>query len=115
MEQQYFDRNEYDAYMSSDEWRQKAQRRLQIDNFKCQMCGRGTDETALHVHHILYRTFRHEDPLIDLITLCPSCHEAVHAMMCRVTGYKNDGTPIRGWRDRLPYYIRQALKRRGLM
>lgn len=113
--QNYFTMDEYNDYMSSPEWRQKAQQRLQIDQHRCQMCGRGTDETPLSVHHITYQTFRRENPLKDLITLCPQCHEAVHAMMCRITGYRNDGTPIRGWRDTLPRYIREALKKRGLM
>lgn len=110
-----FTRNEYEDYLQSDEWRKKAQQRLLIDNHKCQMCGRGSDETVLSVHHINYRTFQHENPLTDLITLCPVCHERVHVMMCRITGYRSDGTPIRGWRTQLPYYIRESLQRRGLM
>lgn len=111
----YFTADEYNQYITSPEWRQKAQQRLKIDNFTCQMCGRGTDETALSVHHINYRTFHHENPLTELITLCPGCHEAVHSMMCRITGYRNDGTPIRGWRDQLPKHIRTALHTRGLL
>lgn len=112
---QYFTQSEYDEYMASDAWRQKAQQRLKIDGHRCQMCGAGTDETPLSVHHINYRTFRRENPLTDLVSVCPSCHEKIHCLMCRITGYDNYGRAIRGWRDKLPKHIREALKKRGLM
>lgn len=47
------------------------EKRLNLDNYQCQMCG---SKEKLHVHHKKYGMIRLE----DLITLCSSCHQALH-------------------------------------
>jgi 5-methylcytosine-specific restriction endonuclease McrA len=38
-----------------------------------------TKKRRLHAHHILFRAEGGEDALWNLITLCGSCHKALHA------------------------------------
>ena len=93
--------NQYDIYLQSMTWRRKAERRLEIDQYKCQMCGcEGTANNPLHVHHLTYHNIYHENVEKDLVTLCKVCHRDVHNMMNRIT---NDETKQRGWKDTLPY------------
>ena len=66
----------YDQYIQSDAWKRKRGHRILIDKKTCQMCG--AKKVLLHAHHIRYDSFGHED-MRDLITLCPKCHEIVHA------------------------------------
>jgi predicted HNH restriction endonuclease len=77
---------EYDSYIKSDAWQQKRAERLQIADFKCEMCGRPEARTknGLQVHHISYQRLGDEDVFNDLICLCPSCHQRIHAYYRRV-------------------------------
>ena len=61
---------EYDRYIHSAVWREKADRRLEVDGHVCQVCG----SAATDVHHLTYDRFGHED-MGDLISLCRKCHE----------------------------------------
>ncbi len=93
------DNTKYRQYLKSDEWHRIAEQRLKIDEYRCAMCGsRGTAGNPLEVHHLSYRYLYHEGNRVyeDLITLCHTCHKAVHKMMCRVTS--PDGR--RGWKSR---------------
>jgi len=66
----------YAEYLNSSSW---AQRRLVVlarDGHKCAGCGSAVE---LHVHHCTYERFGYE-PLGDLITLCETCHKAVHRL-----------------------------------
>ena len=45
--------HEYERYIHSKEWRDKADARLAMDNHICQVCG----ETASDVHHLTYDRF----------------------------------------------------------
>ena len=68
----------YDEYMASKEWQAKKKARKQLDNYTCQICG-ATSE--LEVHHktpAAYQRLGREDVEHDLITLCHTCHVAVH-------------------------------------
>lgn len=103
----------YDEYMQSPEWQRIRQLRIQIDGGKCAMCGKASDN--LEVHHMRYNNLGCEDVWRDVVSLCAPCHEAVHALMNRATGRRADGTVIYGWCDVLPYHIRKALQKRGLM
>ena len=62
--------HEYERYIHSIEWRDKADARLAMDNHICQVCG----ETASDVHHLTYDRFGHED-FGDLVSLCRKCHQ----------------------------------------
>ena len=44
------------------------------DNFKCRHCG----ERRLHPHHVIFKSHGGPDTLNNLISLCPSCHAALH-------------------------------------
>ena len=61
---------EYDRYIHSAAWREKADRRLEADSHVCQVCG----SAATDVHHLTYDRFGHED-LDDLASLCRKCHQ----------------------------------------
>lgn len=110
-----FTREQYEAYLNSPEWAEKKAQRRIIDGNMCRMCGKKSEETSLECHHIRYNTFGEEDVYVDLITLCEPCHRAVHRMMCRPTGRWPDGHVRHGWQTDLPYYIRDDLRKRGLM
>ena len=87
---------EYQRYLRSNEWKQKAAERLKIDGMTCQCCGsRGTALNELQVHHLTYRNIGAEDVYKDLVTLCRSCHKGVHTMMNRKTSAEGR----HGWKD----------------
>lgn len=86
----------YEDYLLTTEWKEKAQKRIEIDEGKCQMCG--TTEN-IHVHHLTYHDIFHENPYTDLVCLCEKHHKAVHRMMNRI----NNEFGRRGWRDTLSY------------
>lgn len=77
---------EYLAYLQSDEWKEKAKQRLQIDNYRCVGCGTaGNALNRLNVHHLNYRRIFHENPYEDLVVLCESCHCIAHHILYRIT------------------------------
>lgn len=102
----------YRTYLQSDEWRAKKQARLEIDQGKCQCCG--TTEN-LQCHHFRYDTLGRENVYRDLVTVCDSCHQALHRVMNRRTEKRLDGTWKRGWATVLPFGVRKSLAERGLM
>ena len=51
---------------------------LHRDNYTCQCCKKHKEGTKLHVHHIESRRTSGNAPG-NLITLCPECHESIHA------------------------------------
>lgn len=89
----------YLVYLGSDEWKEIARARMEIDDYTCQCCGsRGTAQNPLEVHHLSYKYIYHEKERVqeDLVTLCHICHLGVHNMMNRTT---NVETGRKGWRD----------------
>lgn len=86
----------YADCLLTDEWKEKAQKRIEIDRGRCQMCG--TTEN-IHVHHLTYRNIFRENVYTDLVCLCEKHHKAVHRMMNRV----NNPMGRRGWKDTLSY------------
>lgn len=97
--------NSYADYLKSEEWKEKARKRAEIDNFKCCMCGScGTQNNPLQVHHMTYHNIYRENIYKDLTTLCKSCHKAVHRMMNRLTAPN-----IHGWKDTLHDYSGHVL------
>jgi len=77
---------EYRAYIKSTSWYAKRLERLELDNYKCQKCG---TEYDLIVHHITYKNLGAET-MEQLVSLCRSCHQAVHDKY----GRKGDYFPI---------------------
>ena len=51
---------------------------LDRDNYTCQHCHGKSKDSRLHVHHILYRRDGGSDDEGNLITLCETCHTALH-------------------------------------
>ena len=70
----------YEFYLRSDAWKSKRLQVLEQDNWKCLMCdaiesGRYAKED-LQVHHRHYRNLG-DEPLEDLSSICPECHDAI--------------------------------------
>ena len=91
--------SEYEIYIRSPEWKQKAAERLRIDNYRCVVCGaKGTRLNPLQVHHCSYKNLGHEDIGTDIVTLCQCCHKGHHRLLNRIT---DPETGRRGWTDEL--------------
>ena len=71
----------YLDYMKSENWRNKANERLEIDNYMCVLCGCMGE---LEVHHISYKRLTCEDVYKDLVSVCPRCHVLLHNYYRRV-------------------------------
>jgi 5-methylcytosine-specific restriction endonuclease McrA len=67
-------RRRYVTYIQSYAWKAKRNQRLKLDNWQCQHC-HSTEE--LTVHHQNYDRFG-DEKMNDLLTLCESCHFAIH-------------------------------------
>lgn len=79
-------KEQYAMYLLSDQWKALAQKRLEIDGYRCQLCGSdGTRENPIQVHHLSYRNIGHEDVYTDLVSCCASCHKGIHRLMGRIT------------------------------
>ena len=63
---------EHDAYYASQEWKNKREQRLMVDNYECAICGNSDN---LQVHHLYGLS---NDDTESLITLCQECHEQFH-------------------------------------
>jgi len=48
---------------------------LERDGWRCRNC---KSRSALHVHHIVFRSQGGEDSMDNLLVLCLACHEGVH-------------------------------------
>lgn len=51
---------------------------LNRDNYTCQCCKGKRKDSRLEVHHIVYRSEGGSDEESNLITLCHTCHKALH-------------------------------------
>jgi 5-methylcytosine-specific restriction endonuclease McrA len=67
---------EYDEYLRSPEWREKADAVMERERSLCQRCG----DPAREVHHKTYERIFCE-PLTDLEALCVRCHELAHGLL----------------------------------
>ena len=85
-------------YYKTEKWKEISKKRMEIDGFKCCMCGaEGTTANWLEVHHFSYAYLFKEEQRIyeDLATVCASCHAQVHRLMNRITSESGR----RGWLD----------------
>lgn len=67
-------RRTYDDYMQSEAWRQRRLAALARDKHTCQSC---LSAPAEQVHHLSYDHLGAE-PLFELISVCVTCHDAIH-------------------------------------
>ena len=74
-EYMYISAEEKAKYLRSNEWKQKKQIRLILDDNKCAKCG---NTNNLQLHHINYSRLTHEDIIDDLVILCSECHLELH-------------------------------------
>lgn len=71
-------RREYDAYMESDAWWERREKRLELDSYQCQAQLAGCKTYAQHVHHLSYANLG-DEPLWELVSVCVSCHDIITA------------------------------------
>ena len=75
---------EYQEYLQSAEWKQKANEAKQRAGNRCQLCNASAKECTLHVHHRTYERLGSEEPM-DLTVLCQICHARFHAHLQKPT------------------------------
>lgn len=68
----------YDEYIQTAEWRQRAEAAKQRAGNRCQICNRPAPRVTLEAHHRTYERLGHELPE-DLTVLCRGCHELYEA------------------------------------
>ena len=66
-------KGDYHEYLKTDEWKDKRNERLRLDNHICTMCG----GDAANVHHKNYNSIFNEN-MEDITSLCLPCHKAQH-------------------------------------
>ncbi len=74
----------YKQYMQSEKWFEKRRQRLWVDEYRCTMCGKTSDQVKLQVHHVTYARLGDENVLTDLACLCDQCHRRIHRFYGRV-------------------------------
>ncbi|HBI03621.1 MAG TPA: HNH endonuclease [Paenibacillaceae bacterium] len=51
---------------------------LTRDGYRCQLCKGNSKDKGLEVHHIIFRSENGSDEEDNLMTLCKTCHDALH-------------------------------------
>jgi hypothetical protein len=64
---------------------------LDRDSYICQYCKGKSKDRRLEVHHIIFRSNGGSDEAENLITLCKTCHDKVHANKIKLKGGKVKG------------------------
>ncbi len=67
--------HEYNDYLKSDVWRAKRERVLKRAQGICEGCG---IQPASQVHHLTYE-HKMEEFLFELVAVCDTCHDRLHA------------------------------------
>ena len=62
---------------------------LARDDYTCQYCKGKTKDPKLHCHHVIFRSQRGTDSPENLICLCNTCHDALHAGKIKLSGRKS--------------------------
>lgn len=73
---------EYEIYIHSREWREKADAALVRAGHRCERCGADRWFVRLEVHHVTYVRLGCERPE-DLEVLCHDCHRRHHDALRR--------------------------------
>ena len=67
----------YQAYINSDEWKEKAEAIKQKRGGCCELCGMPGSIMSIHLHHKTYERIGNEQD-DDLVCLCRLCHAKQH-------------------------------------
>lgn len=67
-------KEEYNKYLDSWEWSEKAYKVMKRANFICEGC---LEAEAKEVHHMTY-THIYREFMFELVALCSSCHRRIH-------------------------------------
>ncbi|AKB74154.1 hypothetical protein MSLAZ_0893 [Methanosarcina lacustris Z-7289] len=62
---------------------------LDRDDYTCQHCREKSKDSRLHCHHIVFRSNQGSDAPENLITLCETCHKALHNGEFKLSGSKS--------------------------
>ena len=62
---------------------------LARDNYTCQHCKGKSKDPKLHCHHIIFRSQNGTDAPENLITLCNTCHDALHEGKIKLSGRRS--------------------------
>ncbi|AKB73386.1 hypothetical protein MSLAZ_0125 [Methanosarcina lacustris Z-7289] len=62
---------------------------LDRDGYTCQHCRGKSKDFRLHCHHIVFRSQKGTDTPENLITLCETCHKALHNGEFKLSGKKS--------------------------
>jgi hypothetical protein len=62
---------------------------LARDNYTCQHCKGKSKDPKLHCHHVIFRSNNGTDTPENLITLCNTCHDNLHAGKIKLSGRKS--------------------------
>lgn len=67
---------QYQAYLESDEWKNKRIQLFILRGNKCEKCG---SSKHIQVHHKTYKRIFNEK-LSDLMVVCGDCHQKIHGI-----------------------------------
>ena len=70
-------REEYDAYLKSEEWEWRRMAVMARDQYKCKARYPGCLGRATITHHLSYDHFGNE-PLFELVAICSKCNKILH-------------------------------------
>lgn len=63
---------------------------LHRDGYTCQHCRGKSKDSRLHCHHIVFRSKQGSDTPENLITLCETCHTALHSGEFKLSGRRSN-------------------------
>lgn len=74
-------------------WKEFSKSVIELDDFKCNYCGKTISEAVLQVHHKIYRQGLNpwEYPLSDCETVCKGCHASIHGKIKPKFGWEYFG------------------------
>jgi hypothetical protein len=73
-DEQRLERERYNAYLWSPEWRDRRARVMQRAGTLCEGC---LEQRATQVHHLTYER-KYREMLFDLVAVCDNCHAEIH-------------------------------------
>ncbi len=87
--------------------------------YRCEVCGGRGERHPVEAHEVWsYEDTAHVQRLIQLIALCPACHEVKHIGFAGVRGRRSEATAhlksVNGWSERrAEAYVRRAFREWG--